>query len=216
MRERSLWTFTVCAVLLALPGIVGVWSMDHLALHEAVNRWHAAWADALFPVVTELANGWVPTVLAFLLLWKSWRSFLMMGLSAGLSAIAVQSLKHLVFSDIERPSMFLDRMAGLHLVAGVEMHHYFSFPSGHSAAAFSMCAALAVIGGRPVPAALLAILAAVLAFSRVYLSQHFTEDALAGALLGTVVAIGVYVLLYRTAWGRRPALDRAPFRSPFK
>ncbi|MBZ0206312.1 MAG: phosphatase PAP2 family protein [Flavobacteriales bacterium] len=215
MRERSLKVFFLVSGLISIPAMVAVWRMDRLALHMAVNRVHAPFMDECFPFVTELANGWVPAVLALLLLWKSWRSFLMMGLSTGLSAIAVQSLKHLVFSDVERPSMFLDRMAGLHLVAGVEMHHYFSFPSGHSTAAFSMCAALAVIGGKPVPAALLAVLAAVLAFSRVYLSQHFTEDVLAGALLGTVVATGVYMLLYRTAWGSRPALDRAPFRNPF-
>ncbi|MBK7247727.1 MAG: phosphatase PAP2 family protein [Flavobacteriales bacterium] len=216
MRERSIWTFTACAVLLAIPGLIGVLRLDHLALHMAVNRFHAPWADVLFPYLTEMANGWVPTALAVLLLWKSWRSFLMVGLSAGLSAIVVQSLKHLLFADIDRPGMFLDRMPGLHIVAGMDLYHHFSFPSGHSTAAFSMCAALAVVIGRSKPAALLAVLAALLAFTRVYLSQHFTEDALAGAFVGTVVAVGVYFLLYRTAWGKRTTLDRAPFNSPFK
>lgn len=216
MRERSLWTFTVCAVLIATPGIIGVLQLDHLALHMAVNRYHAQWADLLFPILTELANGWVPTTVALLLLWKSWRAFLMLGLSAALSAIVVQSLKHGFFGHIDRPSMFLAKMPGLHLVAGMDLHNHFSFPSGHSTAAFSMCAALAVVVGKPVPAALLAVLAALLAFTRVYLSQHFTEDALAGAFVGTVVTIGVYFLLYRTAWGRRPALDRGPFGNPFK
>ena len=75
-----------------------------------------------------------------------------------------------------------------------------------------MCAALAVVIGKPVPAILLAALAALLAFTRVYLSQHFTEDVLAGAFVGTVVTIGVYYLLYRTAWGERTALDGGPFR----
>lgn len=216
MRERSLWIFTVCAVLLAIPALIGVIRLDHLALHLAVNRFHAPWADHLFPFVTELANGWVPAVLAVLLLWKSWRSFLMLGLSAGFSAIILQSLKHTFFADIDRPSMFLDKMPGLHVVAGLDLYHHFSFPSGHSTVAFSMCAALAVVVGRPVPAALLAVLATVLAFSRVYLSQHFTEDVLAGALVGTSLAIGVFFLLYRTAWGKRPALDRTPFKRSSK
>ncbi len=216
MRERSLWTFTVCAVFVAVPGIIGVLRLDHLALHMAVNRFHAPWADVLFPYFTELGNGLMPATVALILLWKSWRSFLMVGLSALFSAIVVQSLKHFVFGDIDRPSMFLAKMPGLHVVIGMDLHHHFSFPSGHSTTAFSMCAALAVVVGKPVPAALLAVLAALLAFSRVYLSQHFSEDVLAGALVGTVVTIGVYFLLYRTAWGRRTAMDRPPFRSPFK
>lgn len=215
MRGRSLWTFTTCALLLALPGIYGVLRLGHLDLHMAINRYHAPWADLLFPLITELANGWVPTAVALLLLWKNWRSFLMVGLSAALSAMVVQSLKHGFFGHIDRPSMFLDKMPGLHLVAGLELHHHFSFPSGHSTAAFSMCAGLAVVIGKPLPAALLAILAVLLAFTRVYLSQHFTEDALAGALVGTVITIGVYFLLYRTAWGDRQALDRSPFGSSF-
>lgn len=212
MRQRSLWTFTVCAMLIAIPGIIGVIRLDHLALHMAINRFHSPLADALFPFLTELANGWVPVMVSLVLLWKNWRSFLMVGLSAGLSAIVVQSLKHVVFEHIDRPAMFLAQMPGLHMVTGLDLHNHFSFPSGHSTAAFSMCAALAVVVGKQVPAALLAVLAAVLAFTRVYLSQHFTEDALAGAFVGTVVTIGVYYLLYRTAWGRRPAFDRCPFR----
>lgn len=211
MRKRSLWTFTLCALLIAIPGVIGVLRLDQFALHMAVNRYHAPWADQVFPFLTELANGWVPTGLALLLLWKSWRSFLMMGLSAAVSAIVAQSLKHGFFDHFDRPSMFLAKMPGIHLVAGMDLHNHFSFPSGHSTAAFSMCAALAVVVGKPLPAALLALLASLLAFTRVYLSQHFTEDALAGALLGTTVAIGVYFLLYRTAWGRWPALDRGPF-----
>lgn len=211
MRERSLWIFTVCAALIAIPGLIGVMRLDHLALHMAVNRYHAPWVDVFFTYFTEMGNGLVPTAVALLLLWKSWRSFLMVGLSALLSAIVVQSLKHFLFEDIDRPAMFLDRMPGLHVVAGMDLHNHFSFPSGHSTTAFSMCAALAVVVGKPVPAAILAVLAALLAFTRVYLSQHFTEDVLAGAFVGTVVTIGVYYLLYRTTWGKRPALDRGPF-----
>ena len=55
MRERSIWTFTACAVLLAIPGLIGVLRLDHLALHMAVNRFHAPWADVLFPYLTAVS-----------------------------------------------------------------------------------------------------------------------------------------------------------------
>ena len=211
MREKSLWTFVGCAFVLALPAIIGAWRLDPLALHLAMNRFHSPWADAFFSVTTNFANGWVPTMVALLMLLRTWRAFLMVGLSAGLSAILVQTLKHTFFAGSFRPAMFLNDMPGLQLVQGFELHHYFSFPSGHATTAFSMCLALAVIIGRRVPAALLAVLAAVLAFSRVYLSQHFTEDILAGALIGTLSGVAVHWLLYQGPWARRTRLDRSPF-----
>jgi membrane-associated phospholipid phosphatase len=107
--------------------------------------------------------------------------------------------------------MHLDQMPGLHIVAGVDFHSHFSFPSGHSAAAFSMCLALAVIIGRFATAMVLALTASLLAFSRVYLSQHFTEDIVAGALVGSVAAAAIYYLLYQSPLSQRAALDRAPF-----
>lgn len=212
MRERSLRNFLLAGLAMALPALVAEWRMDRFALHQAMNGFHTAALDALFPVITALADGWVPVGLSVLLLAVSWRAFLMMGLSTGLSAILVQFLKQVVFPGHDRPSMFLDHMPGLPVVAGLDLHHHFSFPSGHSTAAFSMCLALAVVVGRPRPAVLLALAAGLMAYSRVYLSQHFTEDILAGAFLGCATGTLVYLLLYRGPWSLRAGLDRSPFR----
>jgi len=212
MRDRSLWTFVACTILLCIPAVIGISSCDHLSLHMGINRFHAPWADRFFSVWTNLASGWAPSCLALALLAWSWRAFLMMGISVGGSAILAQALKHLCFSGVDRPAMFLYRMPALHLVPGVELHQYFSFPSGHATSAFSMCLALAIVSGRRWSAVVLAIIAASLAFSRVYLSQHFTEDVLAGAVLGAAVGMGTYYLLYFGRWGRSDKLDRSPFR----
>lgn len=213
MRDRSLWTYVVVTIaLLWLPGLAAVLATDKFTSHLWLNQWHGPVADKFFPAFTELANGWVPVALSLLLLWKNWRSFLMMGLSTGLSAILVQTLKHGLYPGHDRPSMFLDQMPGLPLVGGVDLHHHFSFPSGHSTAAYSMCLALAVVAGRPRIAVLLALLAALLGYSRIYLSQHFLQDVLAGAALGTAMATAVYFLLYRGRWSADGALGRSPFR----
>ena len=69
-------------------------------------------------------------------------------------------------------------------------------------------------GGHHRKAALvlgLVTLAGLLAFSRVYLSQHFTEDILAGAVIGTVTAWAVYRWLYISAFSERPFLERSIF-----
>ena len=67
----------------------------------------------------------------------------------------------------------------------------FSFPSGHSAAAF--CAVGVLYGAKikklfwPV-----LVLAYLIAFSRLYLYVHFTTDVLAGALCGFLIGYGVW------------------------
>ena len=210
--RASVRAFLVVGMLLAVPALIAHFRLGRYGLHVALNSGHTQLGDQLLPVFTELANGWVPVILALVLLRKSWRTFLMMGLGTGLSAIAVQLLKHLVFAGYDRPAMFLEEMPGLQLVAGMDLHHHFSFPSGHSTAAFSMCLALAVVIGNRAAAIGLAVLAALLALSRVYLSQHFTEDILAGALVGTVVTTAVFGLLYQGRYAHDARLDRSPFK----
>ena len=66
----------------------------------------------------------------------------------------------------------------------------FSFPSGHSAAAFC---AIGVLYGAKMKKLLWPafILAWLIAFSRLYLYVHFPTDVLAGALCGFIIGYGV-------------------------
>lgn len=209
---RSILAFLIVAVAFAVPALIAVWSTGQLELHGWMNRHHPGWADRFFAVFTHVADGLVPTGLALLLLaFKDVRSFLMMGLSCGLSAIVAQFLKRSVFADHHRPVKFQEQLPDLHWVQGIDLHHHFSFPSGHATAAFAMCLALAVIINRTSWGAALAFLAALLAYSRVYLSQHFTEDILAGAALGTVTALFVQHWLYAGKLSSKPWMDRRLF-----
>jgi membrane-associated phospholipid phosphatase len=211
---RSIVAFLIVAVAFAVPAMIAVWSTGQLELHGWMNRHHPAWADRFFAVLTHVADGLVPTGLSLLLLAiKDVRSFLMMGLSCGLSAIVVQFLKRSVFADHHRPAKFQEQLLDLHWVQGIDLHHHYSFPSGHSTAAFAMCLALAVIINRTSWAVTLAFMAVLLAYSRVYLSQHFTEDILAGAALGTITALLVQQVLYAGRFSTKPWMDRRLFPS---
>lgn len=63
----------------------------------------------------------------------------------------------------------------------------FSFPSGHSSGAFLLATALVLVYGGPVLA--MYLWAAGVGLSRVLLGVHFPGDVLAGALMGSGIAL---------------------------
>ena len=67
---------------------------------------------------------------------------------------------------------------------------YASFPSGHATTAFATAVLLTL--WYPRAAGLCISLAVLVGLSRIMLLSHFPSDVLAGALLGTVVALAVH------------------------
>ncbi len=68
-----------------------------------------------------------------------------------------------------------------------------SLPSGHASTSFAGALVLAYLVRRAIPA--LFVLAALIAFSRVYLGVHYPLDIVAGAVLGLAVALATIVFL---------------------
>ncbi|WP_206613566.1 phosphatase PAP2 family protein [Parahaliea mediterranea] len=69
----------------------------------------------------------------------------------------------------------------------------FSFPSGHSSAAFLLATVLVLVYGGPVIA--MYLWATSVALSRIVLGVHFPGDTVAGALMGTACALFTAALL---------------------
>jgi membrane-associated phospholipid phosphatase len=159
--------------------------------HMVVNRWHHPWGDVFFRYFTETANGAVPVLVIHLLLFVRYSWALGLGVSAGVMGIVVQWLKRGVF-DLPRPSAVFDQGL-LHWVEGVEYASKFSFPSGHSATAFCMFFLFALMADRRWATWCFLVWAILAAFSRVYVSQHFIEDTVAGAWIG----LGISWLAWR-------------------
>jgi undecaprenyl-diphosphatase len=69
----------------------------------------------------------------------------------------------------------------------VDLPSTYSFPSGHATVAFACATVLAL--AVPRLALPLYVLAALVAFSRVYVGVHYPLDVLAGAVLGVALAL---------------------------
>jgi undecaprenyl-diphosphatase len=69
----------------------------------------------------------------------------------------------------------------------VTIPHSHSFPSGHSATAFAGATVLSFLVPRAAP--LFVVLAAAIAYSRLYVGVHFPLDVIGGAAIGVATAL---------------------------
>ena len=189
----------IWVILSALP--ILFWQKG--AIHLFINQFHTPAADVFFARITNLGDGWTIVALVLLLVPFSYRAALEMATANIFTGIASQALKRTVFSDVVRPSKYFEHVAQLHTVPGVSLYAYQSFPSGHSATVFTTCTVASFLWGSTRNQAGFWILAVLVAFSRVYLSEHFLQDACGGSLLGFLIGFGTSAAFRRWA-GRTP------------
>ncbi len=161
-----------------------IYTIDFMILDWIQEHLRCGWLDWLMPKITFLGEaGLIWIVLALLFLWMKPRR--KCGLKMTVSLVICLVLALLILKNViarPRPCWINTEMEML-----VKVPKDYSFPSGHTlsgvASALIIFKADRLIG---IPAL---ILAAVIAFSRLYLYVHFPTDVIAGAVLGILLAI---------------------------
>jgi membrane-associated phospholipid phosphatase len=196
-------------LFLALTGTVII-LFPKPEIHIYINDHTYGLADTFFRLITNLGDGFTVAILALIFLAIRLGSGLQLAFSGLLAGIFTQTLKRTLFNDMERPKKFFEGLHELHLIPGVDNYGGHSFPSGHAASAFALYFSLALFTSNKLLKALLFILAFLVAFSRVYLSQHFLNDIFAGSLFGIFSALlAWYILTHTKFFAGKPWMDKS-------
>jgi undecaprenyl-diphosphatase len=118
--------------------------------------------------------------------YRRWGVFALTLIAVALADWSAMGLKALI--DRPRPPLRYAEPKTL-----VAVPHDASFPSGHAATSFAAATMLSLAFPRLAP--FLYVLAAAVAFSRVYVGVHYPLDVIGGAALGVLVAIALRRLL---------------------
>lgn len=153
----------------------------------ALNNIHTEVLDKIMIGITYLGEKgifWIGIAIVLLFFKKTRKCglFMLISMMVGL-IIGNGLLKHLVARH--RPC-WIDQTIQL-LIANPKD---FSFPSGHTLASFEAAITILMFNKKW---GIVAIITAILiGISRLYLFVHFPTDVLAGAILGTIIALLVY------------------------
>ena len=157
-------------------------------IYFAVNTRYFSFGDFIAPYVTDLGNGWTVIILSAILLLFNYRVAFLMATTYAITSLSAQVVKYIF--DAPRPKLYFQaQLSHLHFVKGVQMLSLHSFPSGHTTTAFSTGLLITYLVKNKYWGVLLIIAAAAVGYSRMYLSQHFFEDVVAGSALGVFLTI---------------------------
>lgn len=179
----------------------GCYIMEIQILHW-FETLHNPITNPIFYVITTLGNaGWFWIVLAVLMLTVLPKKYKKAGLTMAISLILSLIFCNGIMKHLwARPRAFW--VVGQNFVVGNEFEnlygifnsiHDYSFPSGHSSASFA--AAVSIFMWRKKEGSAALVLAALIAFSRLYFTVHYPTDVLVGTITGALYGVAAYFIV---------------------
>jgi membrane-associated phospholipid phosphatase len=184
---RVRFFFIPYLILLSICLIIKlIYSKDDI--YFAVNGFHNTYTDWLAPYITDFGEGLTIVALSVIIALFNYRKSFLLLTSYVVTAILAQIIKHLI--NAPRPKLyFADQLKRMYFVKGVEIYSHNSFPSGHTVSAFSAAVVLTYVVKNKSWGLLFLIIAILVGYSRMYLSEHFFEDVVGGSVLGVILTV---------------------------
>ena len=188
-QRASNLTILVGLLLIAVSAYLG-----RIPVFLFLNTDGGAFMDQFFKWTTWGAEGWV--WIPYLIVLVTWfkKDIKLIVLNFLLSTLITQISKHIIWDDITRPILSGIPLNQIHTVPGQVTHAYNSFPSGHTATAFTLFLLTVYFFPTKWVFAVGVIYAIICAYSRVYLGQHFPMD-LGGGMLVAVLSMQLSILI---------------------
>ena len=149
--------------------------------------------------ITSLGNAgiiWIVMTIVFLLIPKMRKTGAVMAAALIIDLL----LCNVILKNLVARTRPYDVNTGVQLL--VSRLHDYSFPSGHTAAAFASVTALYLAGEKKLWKLALA-LGCVIAFSRMYLYVHYPTDILGGVIIGILSGVLGYKIIRRILKNRQ-------------
>lgn len=186
------------AIALSLALALCLLLMSYVYTRETVFLWlnndFGKVADQCFLFFTLLAEGWM--WIPYFLLIYGWfkKDALIILINFLLSTILAQIPKQLIWQNISRPIASSINIHDFHTVPGVELHSWNSFPSGHTATAFTLYFVTVYFFPKNLVVAVGLVCALACGYSRIYLGQHFPSDIGGGIIVGIIsILLSLYI-----------------------
>ena len=195
-NTQHLHYFLTLYILFFIVLLATVFQYPAAELHLLMNSNHTAFGDWFFRLWTEWGGLLVPNIILVLLFFYRYSIATYMTVSQ-LVGFTVSSIAKLAFNE-PRPLLYFQQHfpdIALPLVQGVDMYSIHSFPSGHTVTSFALFFGFSLCVRNKWLKLLFFFMAALTGYSRVYLSQHFAADILAGSVIGILSAWACYPIL---------------------
>ena len=188
------WPFLLVFVVFSIAGLAAQSYFGKVELHLMLVTKGMPMLDNAFRFLTDLGDLPFALLVAAVIGWRyRWGGIGFYVVAGLLQLVIVQALKHGLFAHHLRPIHFFQQMGiTVHSIASVDQGMYYHFPSGHTAMTFTAFLCLATFSHRRWWQFVCGLLAVAVAYSRLYLAQHFILDTIAGATIGILCVIISY------------------------
>lgn len=160
-----------------------------------INRHHNSLSDSFFYYVTLFGEDMIwflmlcSLVYDYYVLENNRNDAIKVLLISWLSKVLLSvSLKN-IFNYPRPIEVYQHSGQVIHFVDGITIHHWQSFPSGHTLTAFAFACVCLFLSKKTYPAIIALLIAMLVGYSRIYLFQHFPRDVFVGGVLGVGVVI---------------------------
>jgi membrane-associated phospholipid phosphatase len=201
IRSTNFKIYISLCILWWIFGIVLLSYNSPEDVYKWINTHHSPFLDKIMPFITYLGEFSLIAIIGIIVLYiyrkyEVKKLLFLMILCNGIPTLINVVLKNLFAQH--RPLYYFEHAEWIHLVAGQPKQYHLSFPSGHTEGAFAMMTFIALLLPKKWKwlAIFLFMVALLAGYSRIYLSQHFFQDILAGSMIGTIFCLLTFIIAY--------------------